>query len=339
MTHTPLTRIELQNFTAFESLDLPLSPRFNVFVGTNGTGKTHLLKALYAAGASTQKEVHFTEKLVGVFKPHGDHLARLVRRGEPEATAWIGVERGHASIRRAFPNVFGSPSALSTDASHWKDERLTCVYIPVKEVLAQAPGFRSLYKEYELRFDETHVDLIDWALKPKRREAPDAVRQGLLQRLEQYLPGSVSVQGEEFFIGDARSGIEFTLLGEGLRKLGLLWQLIQNGTLSEGSILFWDEPEANLNPRVIGDVVAILLELARLGVQVFVATHDYVFLKELDLRKEPSDAVAFHALFRLDPAHGVQVSCTDALSTLEPNVIRETYLGLLDREAERDFKD
>ena len=47
--HMALTRLELENFTAFESLDLELSPGINVFVGANGTGKTHILKVCYAA--------------------------------------------------------------------------------------------------------------------------------------------------------------------------------------------------------------------------------------------------------------------------------------------------
>lgn len=208
----------------------------------------------------------------------------------------------------------------------------------MKEVLAQAAGFRSLYKEYELRFDETHVDLIDWALKPKRRGPPDAVRRGLLKTIEAHIHGTVSVEKEEFFLKDARGNLEFSLLGKGLRKLALIWLLIQNGTLLEGSALFWDEPESNLNPRVIGEVVEILLALARHGVQVFVATHDYVFLKELDLRKNESDKVAFHALHRETQDGGVKVSTTSTLATLHPNVIRDTYLSLLDREAARDFE-
>ena len=44
-----LTRVKLKRFTAFEDLDLTLSPGINVLVGANGTGKTHLMKACYAA--------------------------------------------------------------------------------------------------------------------------------------------------------------------------------------------------------------------------------------------------------------------------------------------------
>ncbi|MCP3136062.1 AAA family ATPase [Pyxidicoccus xibeiensis] len=341
MQHSPLTRIELTNFTAFAKLDHPLSPQLNVFVGTNGTGKTHLLKLLYAAGAATQKDVRFANKLVGVFKPYENRLGRLVRRVRKSSTAKLQLHRESARITLTFSNHVAQADEVIARVRDWKQEPLKCVYIPVKEVLAQAAGFRSLYKEYELRFDETHVDLIDWALKPKRRGPPDVVRRNLLEKIEAYIAGTVSVENEEFFLEDEHGQIEFTLLGEGLRKLGLIWLLIQNGTLIDGSVLFWDEPEANLNPRVIGDVVEILLELTRHGVQVFVATHDYVFLKELDLRRKKEDQVAFHALFRPKEGRdsGVRVSTADTLATLDPNVIRDTYLGLLDREAERDFND
>ena len=77
--------------------------------------------------------------------------------------------------------------------------------------------------------------------------------------------------------------LELSLLAEGFRKLGLLWLLIRNGTLLEDSVLFWDEPEANLNPKLYRLLMYVLLELQRNGVQVFLATHDYIILKELDL--------------------------------------------------------
>ena len=41
-----LTGIKI-NITAFEQLDIRLSKGVNVFIGANGTGKTHLMKLLY----------------------------------------------------------------------------------------------------------------------------------------------------------------------------------------------------------------------------------------------------------------------------------------------------
>ncbi|WP_337506674.1 hypothetical protein [Megasphaera sp.] len=38
---------------------------------------------------------------------------------------------------------------------------------------------------------------------------------------------------------------------EGFKKIGILWQLLMNETITENTILLWDEPEANLNPEFL----------------------------------------------------------------------------------------
>ena len=43
-----LKSIKLENFTVFENIICDFSPGINIFIGENGTGKTHLLKILYA---------------------------------------------------------------------------------------------------------------------------------------------------------------------------------------------------------------------------------------------------------------------------------------------------
>ena len=44
-----LKSIKLKNLTVFENLKVDLARGVNIFIGRNGTGKTHLLKAVYAA--------------------------------------------------------------------------------------------------------------------------------------------------------------------------------------------------------------------------------------------------------------------------------------------------
>jgi AAA15 family ATPase/GTPase len=125
--------------------------------------------------------------------------------------------------------------------------------------------------------------------------------------------------------------LEFTLLAEGIRKLGLLWILIQNGTLLDGSVLLWDEPEANLNPKLMRTVVQILIALQRLGVQVFITTHNYNLLKEFDLQLESQDRVLFHSLYR-NAERNIVASSFTAYDNLQPNAIDDTLGGLADRE-------
>jgi ABC-type lipopolysaccharide export system ATPase subunit len=88
------------------------------------------------------------------------------------------------------------------------------------------------------------------------------------------------VDNDEFYLlHDNNPAMEFQLVAEGLRKIALLWQLIRNGVFKKGSVLFWDEPGANINPVQIQAIVDILLELQRNNVQIFIAAHNYFFRK------------------------------------------------------------
>jgi len=114
--------------------------------------------------------------------------------------------------------------------------------------------------------------------------------------------------------------------------------IIQNGTLLNGSVLFWDEPETNLNPRLMKTVVSILLELQRLGVQVFLTTHDYVILKEFDLQAKKDDKILFHSLYRTKDIGEIEVASTDDYLKLSPNAIDVIFGSIVDREIEKSME-
>lgn len=344
----PLTRLELDHFTAFTDLKLDISPGINVLVGANGTGKTHLMKVCYAAcEASKSRTDDFSRKLVAVFMPSRRSLRRLVRQQSgSERKAAIRVWRGSLLLEVSFPS---SPNPASMDPStftdepdvgvgEWGHEPMESVYIPVKEMLSNAPGFRSLYAKREIHFEEIYKDVLDRAYLPPLREPQDDRREDLLIRLEKSVGGEVAIEDEEFFLRSEQGNVEFSLLAEGVRKLALLWLLIRNGTLPPGSILFWDEPEANLNPKLFGVVTDTLLELQRAGVQVFLATHDYVILKELDLRTRDVDDVAFHALYRERGTGDVACRTSRGYRDVHPNAIADTFADLYDREVRRSLR-
>ena len=58
-------------------------------------------------------------------------------------------------------------------------------------------------------------------------------------------------------------------------------------------------------------VIDILLELQRTGVQIFLATHDYVLLKELDLQAKKDDRILFHSLYRAKDTGEIKAASTD----------------------------
>ncbi len=339
-----LEKIEFEKFTAFEKLEVNFSPGINVFVGQNGTGKTHILKAGYAACDVAKSKGGFAEKINNVFYPSGKQIGRLVKRSSVSSKGFLKLTRrleDHKtiSLRLSLSNHTTKPSKASVSGSPraWMETPMEAAYIPVKDMMANAPGFRSLYEEREVHFEEVYVDIIRKAFLPVLKGPTDRQRKQLLEMLQGEMEGKVIAKNEEFFLRNKQGLLEFSLLAEGYRKMGLLWLLIQNGTLLNGSILFWDEPETNLNPKLMRSIIGILIELQRMGVQIFLASHDYVVLKELDLQVTKKDNILFHSLFRDEESGEILVSSTDNYLNLSPNAIDDTFGSFVDREIQRSM--
>uniref|UniRef100_UPI000255583B AAA family ATPase n=1 Tax=Treponema primitia TaxID=88058 RepID=UPI000255583B len=213
-------------------------------------------------------------------------------------------------------------ASITGSTKQWMEAPIKAAYIPVKDMTANAPGFSSLYNEREIHFEEIYVDVIRKAFLPLLKGQPDKDRKKLLVKLHDAMNGNVVIENEEFFLRNEQGKLEFTLLAEGFRKLGLLWILLQNGTLLNGSALFWDEPETNLNPKLMQSIVGILLEMQHMGVQIFLATHDYVLLKEFDLQLQDDHQIMFHSLYRNDSG-GIEAARCNSYLDINPNTIAE----------------
>ena len=94
--------IQLQNYTVFEDTDLTFGQGINVFIGENATGKTHLLKLIYAACCANRQQVDFGNKIVMTMLPDEYRISRLITR-----------KRGNhaASIRVAAVNTNSEPES------------------------------------------------------------------------------------------------------------------------------------------------------------------------------------------------------------------------------------
>lgn len=86
----------------------------------------------------------------------------------------------------------------------------------------------------------------------------------------------------------------------------------------------------------MGEVVDLILELQRLGVQVFLTTHNYVLLKEFDLRKKQGDSIRYVSLFRNETG-AVIANTSDDYGGINPNEIAGTFSKLYDQELKRSL--
>ncbi len=342
-----IKKVKFEKFTAFEKLEMDCSSGINVIVGANGTGKTHILKTVYAACDVSKTKRNFAEKITKVFLPSKEQIGRLVKRAKTSSAGFAEVTRTggddllaeELKLRVSFSThtISFDKAKITGTTKKWMESEIESVYIPVKEMLSNAPGFRSLYAGRQIAFEEIYADIVDRALLPCLKGPPDAQRKKILQILQKEMDGNVTVENEEFFLRNKQGMLEFTLLAEGLRKLALIWILIQNGTLLKGTVLCWDEPEANLNPKLMKTVAGILLELQRVGVQVFVSTHDYVLLKEFDLQMKNSDQIAFHSLYRDQESSQILIKTSDSYLGIHPNAIADTFADLYNRDIERSL--
>lgn len=337
--YTMITRFKADSFTVFTDIDISFSPGINIIVGENGTGKTHLMKALYSACSIIGKNIDRTlaQKVNAVFLP--DSIGRLVHRTKGRNSGEFAVYRRKdgESKERSITLYITTLGKGEQKSSNWhEDTNPEVTFIPVKDMLANAPGFRSLFSSKVLPYEEVYLDILDKAFMPVSKGLSKE-REKLLKHLQTAMDGKVVNKDEKFYLKNKSGNLEFPLLAEGYRKLGLLYLLIQNESLIKGSVLFWDEPEANLNPKLSSAVVNILLELQRMGVQIFITTHDYVLLKEFDLATTSYDNVLYHTLYKENGS--VKCASTGAMSEITPNAIDDTFARLLDSEIQKGLND
>jgi len=328
-----ITKIKLQNFTCFADFETELVPGVNLFIGDNGTGKTHILKLLYAiesAPITATPPQDPSQKILRVFMPRKLNMGRLLRKGRgdnKEVRVSVGKDDGILSCIVTQDGV----TVTNGSVPSIKAAKTNPVYIPVKEMLANAPGFRSMYATRETHFEEVYADIIDKAFLPPLKEIP-AKTEKLLKQLQKTLGGKVSSKNEEFYLRTRAGEIEFSLVAEGYRKLALLWLLLRNGSLRKGTTLYWDEPEANLNPSMFPLLVDILLTLQHEGLQIFIATHSYVLLKEFELQRN-DHSLRFYALYK-DKNDATQVKQSETYTGLAPNKIADEFARIYDLEVE-----
>jgi predicted ATP-dependent endonuclease of OLD family len=344
-----IQKIQLTNFTVFEELEIEFCQGINIFIGENGTGKTHLMKLLYAACKAMHPKVSFSQKIVQTFRPDDFRIGRLVKRkpGVSSATVNIDAQKENDDITKSIAIGFSTKTqkweATVTGEESWEQAFLAVesTFIPAKEILSNAYNLPSANEKNNVDFDDTYIDIIHSAKVNISRGPDTKSKQPLLNRLENMLDGKVYFDPakDQFYItGRAeKSKLEFNLVAEGIRKIALLWQLVKNGTLEKGSILFWDEPETNINPRNIPFIVDMLLELQERGVQIFISTHDYTLSKCFDIKARENSVLTFHSLYKTTD-QGVRCESSEKFKNIEKNDIRDAFIQLYHDEIEKELE-
>ena len=295
-----LKSLKLKNFTVFPEVTLQFGSQLNVFIGEHGTGKSHLLKLAYsilAASSRGEKESGaptptadalangLAKKLRGVFRP--DQLGHLVRRDgshAPVEPCRVDCDFAHAQLNLRFSIAAESTSEteITECPEEWIFPGKSPIFVPTKEIISLGAEFVSTYELSEIRFEETWRDAALRLAYPLAKGPRIEQVKPLLEPLETLLGGTIELaSGGSFYLVNASGRREMHLVAEGLRKIAMLARMIATGAFVNKGYLFWDEPEANLNPKVVKLIARTILHLAGNNTQVFIATHSLFLMREL----------------------------------------------------------
>lgn len=352
----------LKNFTVFDDLRIDLSNKINIIMGVNGTGKTHILKALYAMckangdvsvdkNVSEEKNRNISSSMItDVFKPLDGVLGNLKKTGSRGSNAIIEIEYPDNTKFGLSFNANKEASGNDKAIKEFYNNSIESVYvpkdahpvfIPAKEILSFMLGLPALLQKYELSFDMTYTDLVSQLELPPIQKSLRTIRTDtIMDDIARICVGRFEFKGGgNVIFKTEKAEYSANVTAEGFRKLGTLYRLIETGALRPGvgGPLFWDEPDANLNPLQVKGIVEALYSLAQAEQQVIIATHNFNLIKWFDLlfNKDRGDHVRYHVLH--NNKGEIQVNSTDEFTSIDPNPILEAFSELYDEELERDL--
>jgi len=286
-----ITRLELQNFGPLAKIDWAKLGHINLVIGSNGAGKTFLLKSLYTAmrtleeykrgnNPKTAAEILW-DKLHWTFQ--ADKIGDLVTKGI----------RGNLSFKcwvdgKEFSYGFGKDTTKQIQApeNQVPPRSSNTIFFPAKEVLSLQPIIlRSRDTEQEFGFDDTYLDLARALGQSTQKGKNYAEFAASRTNLEAMLGGKIEYDDGAKRWQFRKGGQRFPMgvAAEGVKKIAILDTLLGNRYLDLGSIIFIDEPESALHPVAVSQLLDIVAALAERGIQFFLASHSYFVVKKLFL--------------------------------------------------------
>jgi energy-coupling factor transporter ATP-binding protein EcfA2 len=321
-------------------------------------------------------ETALTAKLLRLFMPLDDRLGKMHRQGAADQAYLSAQFVGGQKIAATFFNNSKTLAVQDrTNYEQYQAEAVFIPTKEVLSLARGMTDDSHDQKTVELVFDDGYVDLANALMRSELAEAE--ARMNSNPRLNAIIPRLVnSIRGRYqwknggfcFQAGKyvekpspQRTGAKAaqmyqdstitqfaptrghlyssSMTAEGFRKVGILHRLLNNGVISPGTSgpLFWDEPESNMNPKLMKPLVQTILELSRSGQQIILATHDYVLLKWFDLLIRPGegDHIRFHAL--VNDSDQVTLQSAENYKDLENSEIANAFSDLYDEEIRRSI--
>jgi len=312
-----ITTVEIEKFLVFkDKFSADFCNGVNIFIGANGSGKTTLMKAMFAACKYTFNAPTENTKWAEFIDRYFDSMEHIVSDG-----GTVFVNFNNPTQNEKVAHVKFAINLLHGPSAEWSLINASAIYIPPEDMLSHSKGFLALTNERKMPFDQTQIDILSKASIPETNNiTPNAEK--IIDRIKAIIGGNVVYENDMFYIiKENGEKVSFSFEASGFRKFGLLLRLLRNGLLENGTILFWDEPENSLNPEILPDLVNILLELQKNGVQIFVATHSYALARWFELNVTKENTLKYFNMRKT--GNGIEYDNADIYSKLKQSVLED----------------
>ena len=232
--------VTLKNFMSHSELNIMDIPEINVIIGKNDTGKTGILKLLYATVKALEiyslktlsTEVSFkkelAEKLYDTFMPRKNGLGDLVMKGSKDKLdVNITIRLNNPKYNQPVYYSFGDRTEKTISSCIEQIESLpsnaiNALFVPAKEVLTAFNDIRNIRENfYGVGFDDTYLDLIKALNLETTRGRIGNELSSVNKKLEDLFEGKIEQTGQKeqpFLFKKKNQQFSMQQTAEGVKK-------------------------------------------------------------------------------------------------------------------------
>ncbi|KLI35271.1 hypothetical protein SZ50_04150 [Brachyspira hyodysenteriae] len=278
----------IHNYRQFKNAKFDNFANINLFVGENDTGKTTILKFLYCISNELKNSVgkkmrtcniyqyinniYIINKFqFGVSYAENNKLKKLYLFDNDKIDFM-------SSISNSKNEIINSNDNINNYNYDYKP-----LFIPAKEILSIMNAIIYLKNQnIESGFDDSYTDIIYEILARKNIDEKELLN--VFKNKYDFYNGNIRIDKNtnavNYYKNDGNI-YNINVTAEGIKKLGIFEVLHNTGNLTKKSILFIDEPENSLHPKMVRELMRFLVDISKEGVQIFMASHNSFVLNQL----------------------------------------------------------
>ncbi|MDD2369337.1 MAG: AAA family ATPase [Sulfuricurvum sp.] len=306
-----MPNLNLKNFAKIADSDFDIND-ITVFAGKPGTGKSYIMKVLYAIDETPSKlkseHEYANEKIDYIIKKHGkiqdlkvekltpkelNELANLILEMQKLDALKMKADKNFTqvyknilvsifdnlnqisstfSISHENLNLKYSKNILRIEAKDSKNEIMDNVVFVETPLILEFKKFMNREEGKTPYHIESLLKILDKDYSFTDEEQDEFIK-SFVSKSKEIIKGSIEDSGDSFIFKTNDKNYDIVNASSGIKSIGLLQYLVTNKALKKGSSLYWEEPEVHLHPTWQLKMVELFIELMNAGVKIVFSTH------------------------------------------------------------------